>query len=266
MPSPRVILVRAGKLLLGVYFWLMIFILLIQFPLIALVVVSWLFPTWENGGWTFLYMPTQWYESLLQGLLWALTAAIGWAYVYPGKYKALWIFIALWGALWATGFPFTFPSASVPSDDELIANFQRHEAQFERLVAMFQEDSELYAVSSPSAARRYGSEGPLLVPENVVSPERTQEYLQLVEEVGVLNFGKAEDRQFGEMWMLPVAFEREIARTVIKGYVHSTHGRLPLVASLDDLPPMLQGPLFRRIRGDWYLYYMWSGPLMRQED
>lgn len=263
MPSPRAIAIRAGKLLLGVYFWFMIFGLLVLLPFMTLATLQWVFPDWEVGDWTIIYTPTTWYENLFQGLLWWLTAAIGWVYVFPGKYKPLWVFIALWGALWATGFPFTFPSASVPSDDELIANFQRHEAQFERLVAMAQQVPELEGITSPRAARKYGESGPLFQPEGVVPQERTQEYLQLVEEVGVLNFGKAEYRQFGEMWMLPVAFEREIARTVIKGYVHSTHGRLPLVASLDDLPPMLQGPLFRRIRGDWYLYYMWSGPLMR---
>lgn len=253
------ILKRAGTFQLGMFFWWMMFVLVLEVLMVGLALGTWLFPQWEIfESWTFLVTPAGWSDHLLHGLLWFLTAAIGWFYVFRHKYKPLWILVCVWGVLMAVNFPFSLASTKLPTDEELIENFKRNEAAFQRLAEMALEDRNLESASSPRALQEHGEKSFPFYPVDSVSEERKAEYSRLLEQTGVLSLMRPHFRYYKVEITLPVVGDDKFGRFVVKGYAYSTDDRLPVVQSLDQLPRGAQRTYFRKVSGNWYLSYFFS--------
>lgn len=134
-------------------------------------------------------------------------------------------------------------------DKELIANFNAHKADFEKLVSMVLEDKDLTRVDDDWTSPRD--------PQTIgVSPERIAEYRQMFAKLG-----------------LPRGFSATVDKTRIEfiassqGYV--THGSSKgylygdksfsgeVVESLDEMSLAKRpfGSGCRHIEGKWYLYF-----------
>jgi hypothetical protein len=248
---------RAGKLLLGVFFWFMVLGLLVDMFGFAVAVLRWRSPDWDVGGFMVLCAPRSFFiqQRLWAAVLLAATAAIGWLYVFRRKYRFLWILITLWGivtlALGVTGYGVAHP----PPDAELIERFQGHEKAFERLAAMWREDA-----TNPSlflGAVEAQEEQNSQADQQQIPSERLEEYRSLARQIGVKSLSRSES--MGLEAMLFVSQELELMGCLIeKGYAYVPEEPAPLVESLDEVPPQAKTPVYRRVRGNWYLFYIRS--------
>lgn len=238
---------RAGKLLLGVFFWWMILVLAFDLFQFSLAILRWQSPDWEMGGWSVLCTPHSdfiWHR-LGAGISFVATAAIGWLYVFRHRLRAVWVAIALWGlgtfAIAVTGLGFAHP----PSDFELVERFEREQEAFDRLAAMWSEDARAHA-ASPSAASGSGVD---------LSETRQEEYRQVARKLS-LDFGTFRLRDPQIKGIMIGNGELELMGCqVVKGYAYAEREPAPLVESLDDISEKAWGLTFKRLKGNWYLYY-----------
>jgi hypothetical protein len=145
----------------------------------------------------------------------------------------------------------------MPSDARLESNFHRRKSEFETLVRMAREDTQLHAVSAVRTLHVDDAGHPL----NGVgtSPERWNEYRRLFKEVGVPAFNRNSD--YPGAIFLPADASGIVSAEVIKGYVYSQEPLSPLVKTLDHgIPPELSTwrratIAFKKVDQNWYLYY-----------
>ena len=148
------------------------------------------------------------------------------------------------------------PVLSRTSDDAMIANFWRREAESRRVVNLAEEDlaftriapTFVHAVPVPGA--------PASAPRPELPAERWAEYRRLIEATG------AQDgivRYDTSVWFLYWAVGLA-TRGRTKGYFYSTTPVEPVVASLHDIPFPVESlkPVYRRITDNWYLFYEWD--------
>jgi hypothetical protein len=136
-----------------------------------------------------------------------------------------------------------------PSDEELEQRLKTHAAEFNRLVAMLFEDSDVVRLVDD---RVFFSEG---ATRKKISDKRLIEYRQLFKAVG-LEAGFHRDS--ADSVRLIASSEGLFVPTSEKSYVYSKGEVSPLVDSLDRVIERDRGdqsPVFRKLGGGWYLYY-----------
>lgn len=135
------------------------------------------------------------------------------------------------------------------SDEELIANFNSHKAEFEKLLAMVLEDKMLSRVdenyTEPSDAQAVG-----------ISQERIAEYRRLFRELGIARgFSAPDSRDYVEFISSSQGW---VDSGSSKGYLYGTgQTQMALIDSLDKFSsqPRPRGSGRRRIEGKWSLYF-----------
>lgn len=140
-----------------------------------------------------------------------------------------------------------------PSDRVLEERFRSRGADFNRLVSMFKEDSQLGEVTLEAAYLPYhpGSEKH----KANLSPQRMIAYRSLIKSNGLTAIKRGTR---GEIFL--AAFEVDMERW--KGYVYAELPPSPLVSSLDDTKEIFEKPQaqsmttsgYKRIADNWYLY------------
>ena len=135
-----------------------------------------------------------------------------------------------------------------PSDQQLLNNFNRHRATFDKLAQMTKADKNLSRVDSdwtdPSDPQTVG-----------VMPERIREYRRLLDSVdlhrGFQAYGKEVD-------FISYAQGSAISSDTDKGYAYLTVPPKQTLSSLDQCQPDEDEKAieaYRHIEGCWYLYY-----------
>jgi hypothetical protein len=147
--------------------------------------------------------------------------------------------------------------ARLPSDDTLLKNFSQHEAAFERLLEMSQEDAGFTTISS-----RYVS------PQTKKLPQaRWNEYRRLFDALGLEELVRRQiDKEHTGLFLIAGTSGVSVAGSY-KGYIHldSFFEPRPILRSLDgQLSPEadVKGPSgavdysegYRLINDRWYLY------------
>lgn len=137
------------------------------------------------------------------------------------------------------------------SDKDLIRNFELHREELEELVRMTIQDSKLRRVDDDWTD-----------PENPadvgVGPARVAQYRAMMENAGITR-GFAAYGEPGYVQFLASA-NGIVPSGSSKGYLHTTRTPEPLVENLDayaghDTRSSNSGAVYRRIEGDWYLFY-----------
>src|ERR1035438_9102950 len=147
----------------------------------------------------------------------------------------------------------------LPSDKALRARFFAHRADFERLVAMANEDSRLTRIASDFTWLDDDVAWPRK--DVGISEQRWTEYRQIFRRVGASDGilkGIEPTRiifPIMSVGLVPSGFE--------KGIVYSEAPLSPVLKSLDDRPLHQKGPVrysshvlvYKQITDHWYIYY-----------
>lgn len=154
-----------------------------------------------------------------------------------------------------------------PTDIGLERNFADREADFDKLLRMFDEDAGMSritpkAMQASDGARRPDSEVKL-------RKQRWQEYRALFSELGI-DHGIV--RASHPAWrdvsppgavFLVASGKGMVGGSAEKGYAYSPTEPSPLVDSLDriniDLRDKDMVPVYKKLKGDWYLFYREGG-------
>lgn len=187
------------------------------------------------------------------GLLAAFTLA-AWKYVAPVVLFLCRVCLVLASAL--------LPCRH-PSDASMRHNFYAHEADFNQLVVMSQQDADIDVITPDDIIPSVR----LLIPnDDALTTQRWDEYRKLFRKLGLSGGVHRDPNQPGT-----VAFSasgKQCAawdKATIKGYVYSAVPLSPVVASLDDGPPpeVNRDPndvrlVYEAIKPNWYLFW-WEG-------
>lgn len=150
-------------------------------------------------------------------------------------------------------------SRPFPSDESFRARFFSHRADFERLVAMSNEDSHLTRIAPDYTWLDNDVAWPR---KNVgISEQRWDEYKQLFQEVGA---SKGIIRATNPARIIfPIVSIGLVPTSVEKGLVFSDAPLSPVLKFLDKRPPdkLFDGPdhnhvlVYKPIEDHWYIYY-----------
>lgn len=251
------IIKRAGRVLLGVFFWFQIVRIALEVPLFTLLFVHWQFPEWELGGFSTACSITEFdvLGLIVNALLWLATAIIGWFYVFPRRLAVLWVFLVAWGCVFFVLLVPGIGRAQVPDDAALIGRFEEHKVDFDRLAVMLVEDKHLAGVTPERILLPDNYDWPRPESEWGITKERWNEYRALFDKLGLQHgWWRIDGRDF-EAASMVVAADRELAGCEVgKGYAYSPNELPRQVVSLDSLPDR-SGIAFRKIGDGWYLIY-----------
>lgn len=150
-------------------------------------------------------------------------------------------------------------SKQLPSDEALRTRFLAHRVDFERLVAMTNEDSHLTRIAPDFTWLDDDVSWPR---RNVgISEQRWDDYRELFQSVGategVIKYTKP------NLTLFPISSKGSVPTGVEKGLAYSQASLTPVLKSLDDTPPkeFWNGPdhshvlAYRPIENHWYVYY-----------
>src|SRR5262245_61430813 len=153
-----------------------------------------------------------------------------------------------------------FEDSPHPTDDALIANFQRHEADFDLLARMSQEDSNLVRIAPDFTWTRESAAWPRPESELGFSRPRWGEYRSLFRKLGLtsglLNYQP-------DLILCLASTKGLVTGGSSKGYAYSAKEPLLIVDSLDNysFKDSIKdiNIVYRKLKGNWYLYYEVSG-------
>lgn len=134
-----------------------------------------------------------------------------------------------------------------PPDDLLERRFQENKADFEKLIKMFQEDSNLFQISLDKGALES------FYKKAQISEERLLEYKKILSKLGIEYIERYEKRQdiFLRVWSSPSLFIGGKS----KFYVYDEKEVKNTVDSLDEIYRSGQeANEMKKIKGNWYLY------------
>jgi hypothetical protein len=134
---------------------------------------------------------------------------------------------------------FAGPDSRHHSDAEMRRAFQRHERDFERLLAMFRADSSLWRIHAPDPA--------FYTPATALSAERQQRYEQLLVKLGI----RMMVREDGEAVLFRATTVHTFDR---KGFVWTPQPDGPVVER-ETTRPSDAFRAYRRLKGNWYIYF-----------
>jgi len=164
-------------------------------------------------------------------------------------------------------------SAPIVSDVRLTRNFYAHEAEFNRLAVMANEDSSASTITDSYACLKMGASWiyldqnqPWQIPESELgfTKQRWDEYRRLFRNLDLGNgIGRDEDIHDAIFFTAATRFSNvdddEDVVTEEKGYIYRPSGKYDsLVDSLDGIKMDRPGIVFKRLNDKWYLYYQWS--------
>jgi hypothetical protein len=136
-----------------------------------------------------------------------------------------------------------------PSDSVMEATFNKHEAEFNRLVSMIKEDSPVDLVWPDRAS----APSPNTVPNRVdveLPKERQKEYRTLFKRLGVRNMTRWRDTITLEAWE-----NNNFVSSESKSYFYAESPPSPLVSSLEESSSTRDVSEYKHVRGNWYLHY-----------
>ncbi len=152
--------------------------------------------------------------------------------------------------------------ASHPSDEELIRNFQKHEADFNKLVGMSNEDSKVIRIAPEFTRLKDNWAWPRPDSELGFSRQRWEEYKTLFHVLGLKSGLSREPSLEGAIIFMTSSSKGMTFRGSSKGYAYSDREITPLLNSLDEDQSKLakqrkHGVVYKRISDRWYLSYDW---------
>ncbi len=147
-----------------------------------------------------------------------------------------------------------------PTDSSLIANFEANEADFNRLVQMCEEDANMVRIAPEFLWRTDHAGWPRPESEWGITRERWDEYRKLFKKVdldnGLVNYQPDLIHMFASNKGL-------LTGGSSKGYAYSIKTPALIADVLDNYefqPPHKDiEVVYRRIKGNWYLYFEVSG-------
>ena len=151
-------------------------------------------------------------------------------------------FLVILGTMVACGL------TSHPSDQELEQQLRSHTAEFDKLVSMLREDSDVVRLDSKHVFLSKTS-------KRTISEYRLNEYRRLFKKLGLEG---GVHRYESEVIRFIASTEGMFVPSSEKSFVHSTIELTPQVNSLDDVANQestSQQPVYKKVFGNWYLYY-----------
>ena len=149
-----------------------------------------------------------------------------------------------------------------PSDDELIRNFQKNEADFNKLVTMSNEDSKVIRIAPDFTRLENNWAWPRPESELGFSKQRWDEYRTLFNKLGLQSGISRERDSESTIIFLTASSKGMTFRGSSKGYAYSEQELSPVFDSLNQNPVDPQkrqkhGVAYRKIKDHWYLSYDW---------
>ena len=145
------------------------------------------------------------------------------------------------------------------SDKELTENFYKHKSNFERIVKMANEDSNVISVHkdyvSLTGYNTWENDS-----QEGFSTKRLNEYNELFKQLGSpFIFCVSKNSDIIEISPASVASAKEdengVSLVISKGYAYSLKEPSPLVKSLDEMGFKTKGTYYKKISENWYLYF-----------
>jgi hypothetical protein len=149
-----------------------------------------------------------------------------------------------------------------PSDDELIRNFQKSEADFNKLIAMSNEDPKVIRIASDFTRLENNWQWPRPESELGFSKQRWDEYRVLFNKLGLESGISRESDSERTIIFLTASSKGMTFRGSSKGYAYSEQELSPLFDSLNQNPVDPQKrqkheAAYKKIKDHWYLFYDW---------
>lgn len=147
-----------------------------------------------------------------------------------------------------------------PSDAELEKNFYKHEADFDLLAQMAIEDADMIRIAPDFTWHKDNADGFASKAKYGFSDERWNEYKQLFPRLGknngILNYQP-------DLILVLASSRGMVTGGSSKGYAYSSNEPLPISDSLDNVnfkdSQKEINIAYKRLKGNWYLYYKVSG-------
>jgi len=147
-----------------------------------------------------------------------------------------------------------------PPDGSLIKNFQGHEANFDLLARMSQEDSDLIRIAPNFTWTQKSAAWPRPESELGFSRQRWDEYRGLFRKLdlksGILNYQP-------DQILFLASTKGLVTGGSSKGYAYSVKEPPLIVESLDNYSfkdsKKDMNIVYRKLKGNWYLFYEVSG-------
>ncbi len=142
-----------------------------------------------------------------------------------------------------------------PSDAVLEMNFHKHEADFQRLISMPNEDRSVVVIAFDFNWLADDHSWPRAGPERGLSKDRWDSYRALFQELGLkCGLTRWEDSNIIALCSSAVGM---VTSGTYKGYAYSEAELTPTAESLDAIPEILKNePVdYKSIAPHWYLYY-----------
>jgi len=148
-----------------------------------------------------------------------------------------------------------FSESPHPSDQKLESNFSKNEADFDLLIRMARADARVVRIASNFTWLDTNAAWPRPQSELGFSNERWEEYRRLFGKLGlsggILNYQP-------ESVMLVASSKGLVTGGSSKGYSYSVKEPPHLVASLENVSFKDSRIAYKRIKGNWYLFYLVS--------
>ena len=138
--------------------------------------------------------------------------------------------------------------ASHPSDQVMEQRLRSQQAEFDELITMLQEDSDVIRLDNTHVFLNESS-------DRIIPQPRLEQYRRLFIKLGLEG---GIHRYKPEVIRLIASTGGMLVPTSEKSYVHSTTELTPLVDSLDEVNRKNRGdqtPVYKKVFGNWYLYY-----------
>ena len=147
---------------------------------------------------------------------------------------------------------------SHPSDEQLIQNFQKHEAEFNLLAEMSNQDSHVQRIAPTFTWLQNNAGWPRPESELGFSKQRWDEYRRLFKELKVADgLARGEPQQPVMIFFFASSYGL-VTGGSYKGYLYSTEEQTPIVDSpeLEQAEMKSNHSVYKRLKGNWYLFYM----------
>lgn len=161
----------------------------------------------------------------------------------------------------------------VVKDESLITNFEKHEAQFQQLAAMANQDSAMRLVRDSVVGLSEGGVPPSYIyvekgkpwpaeAQPLFSEERWREYLTVFQTLG-LSSGSRNTALPNAVFFAASVTVSELddyqAAVVEKGYAYVPRSvNVEVRDSLDNIDIDRPAIFYRKLQDQWYLYYEWA--------
>lgn len=155
------------------------------------------------------------------------------------------------------GWIWFYPLKPLTSDKKLIKNFYQHQSAFEQVVKMAKEDSEVKMIYEDYVSLK-NYETWLNDSQEGFSTKRWNEYKEIFNQLGEgLHYvsKRGDILEIDSASIAVKSLEGLESIVISKGYAYSLKEPSHLVDSLDELGFEDTGTYYKKIEGNWYLYF-----------